>query len=272
VARLPSFRHVGLCAIFGFALFVTLCRPTVAGASERPDGESGTANSTGQSQGTPDFLFGRPKGSIGIRSGWLFARAGSDLFTFVQDRLTIDRKDFNAPALAVDLGIVVAPRTEVLFGFDFSRSSTTSEYRAFVDNNRRPVTQDTRLQQINFSGSLKFALVPRGREVSRYAWIPRTVTPYVGAGGGTLGYELRQEGDFVDFVSLRIFSDTFRSKGWTPSAHVFGGVDIKLWRRLYFTSEARYLWSHARLGRDFSGFQPIDLAGLKMTAGISGVF
>ena len=270
--RRPSFHHVAFRAIFGLVLSVLLCRPDVARASERPDEPSGTVISTGQSQGTPDFLFGRPKGSVGIRSGWMFARAGSDLFTFVQDKLTISRHDFNAAPLAADLGIVVAPRTEALFGFDFSRSSTTSEYRAFVDNNRLPIKQDTLLQQINLSGSVKFALMSRGREVSRYAWIPRTLTPYVGVGGGALRYEFRQEGDFVDFANFHVFSDTFRSSGWTPSAHVFGGVDVKLWRRLYFTGEARYLWSHAALGRDFSGFQPIDLAGFKMTAGISGVF
>lgn len=270
--RRPSLRHIVFRVIVGFALFAVLCRPVVARASERPDEPSGTSISTSQSPRTPDFLFGRPRGSIGLRSGWMFARAGSDLFAFVQDRLTINRKDFNAPELAVDLGIAVAPRAEALFGFDFSRSSTASEYRAFVDNNRLPVTQDTRLQEINLSGSVKFALVPRGREVSAHAWIPRTMTPYVGAGGGALWYEFRQEGDFVDFTNLRIFSDTFRSRGWTPSAHMFGGVDVKLWRRLYFTGEARYLWSHAKLGRDFSGFQPIDLAGFKMTAGISGVF
>jgi len=270
--RSPSFRHAAFRAIFVFTLFVMLCRPSIVRASGRPDEQSGTATSTGQSPGTPDFLFGRPHGSIGIRSGWMFARAGSDIFTFVQDRLTVNRKDFNAPALAVDVGVAVAPRTDVVVGFDFSRSSTASEYRRFVDNNRLPVTQDTRLQQVNLSGSMKFALMPRGREVSPHAWIPRTVTPYVGAGGGLLWYEFRQEGDFVDFANLRIFSDTFRSRGWTPSAHIFGGVDVKLWRRLYFTGEARYLWSHARLGRDFSGFQPIDLAGSKMTGGINAVF
>ena len=50
-----------------------------------------------RAQSSPDFLFGSPKGMIGVRSGWMFASANSDLFTFVQDHLTVDRKDFNAP-------------------------------------------------------------------------------------------------------------------------------------------------------------------------------
>ena len=268
--RCPLSRHVVSRIVCGFALLAVLCRPSVAAASAGPDKESGTA--AAEAQRSPDFLFGRPRGSIAVRTGWMFARAGSDLFTFVENQLTISRRDFNAPALAVDLGVAVTPRTDVLFGFDFSRASAASEYRNFVDNQRLPVTQDTRLQHLNLSGSVKFALTPRGREVSPHAWIPRAVTPYAGAGAGALWYEFRQEGDFVDFANLHVFSDTFRSRGWTPSAHVFGGVDVKLAHRLYVTAEARYLWSHAAMGRDFSGFQPIDLAGFKMTGGVSCVF
>jgi hypothetical protein len=267
-----SFRRLAFGVVIGLGLSVMLCGESIAAESGSPDAQTGASTNTVQPQGTPDFLFGPPRGAIGVRSGWMFARADSDLFTFVQDQLTIDRNDFNAPALAVDVSVGVAPHTDVLFGFDFSRSSKVSEYRHFVDNDRLPVTQNTTLQEINLSGSVKFALLPRGREVSPHAWIPRVVTPYVGAGGGALWYEFRQDGDFVDFSNLHIFSDTFRSGGWTPSAHVFGGVDVKLWRRLYFTGEGRYLWSHATLGLDFSGFEPIDLAGFTMTGGVSILF
>jgi hypothetical protein len=217
---------------------------------------------------TPDFLFGSPNGTIAVRTGWTFARADSDLFTFVQDQLTVERKDFNAPAIGVDLDLAVTPRMNAVAGFEFSGSSKRSEYRDFVDDLRLPINQTTRLREMNLSGSLKFALTPRGREVSSNAWIPSAVTPYVGAGGGALWYEFHQNGDFVDFVDLSVFPDTFQSRGWTPSAHVFGGVDIRAWRRVYFSGEARYLWSHATLGSDFSGFEPIDLAGFKVTGGI----
>ena len=225
-----------------------------------------------QPQSSPDFLFGPPRGSVGVRGGWLFERAGSDLFQFVQDELTVDKKDFNSPALAVDVGVSLSSRADALFGFELGSASTSSEYRRFVDNRRLPINQDTRLRQVNLSGSLKLAVTPRGQEVSRFAWIPSTVTPYIGAGGGALWYEFHQTGDFVDFADLSVFSDTFRSSGWTPSAHVFGGVDVKVSRRLFLTGEGRYLWSHAELGRDFSGFDPIDLTGFKVTAGVNYIF
>jgi hypothetical protein len=220
----------------------------------------------------PDFLFGRPHGTVAVRAGWMKARAGSDLFTFVQNQLTVNRKDFNAPAVGIDLDLAISPRASAVAGFEFSGSSKSSEYRKFVDNNRLPIKQTTTLNELNLSGSLKFALAPRGREVSRHAWIPSTVTPFVGAGGGLMHYRFSQDGDFVDFVDLSVFSHSFNSSGWGPSAHVFAGVDVKAWRRIYFSGEARYLWSHGNLGKDFSGFNPIDLNGFKMTGGVRYMF
>jgi hypothetical protein len=221
---------------------------------------------------SPDFLFGKPKGTIAVRSGWLFARAGSDLFTFVQDQLTVEKKDFNAPAMAFDVDVPVKGRLSVIAGFEFSGTSKDSEYRNFVDNNRLPITQTTSLRQMNLSYGIKVPLTPPGREISPHAWIPSAVTPYVGAAGGAMWYKFHQDGDFVDFNDSAVFSRTFDSSGWAPSAHVFGGVDVKALRRLYVNAEARYLWSHASLERTFAGFAPIDLAGMKITAGIRYMF
>ena len=225
-------------------------------------------------QPSPDFLFGSPKGMIGFRSGWVFARANSDLFTFVQRHLTVDRKDFNAPAIGVDVEVAMAPRVSAIVGFDWARASKNSEYRNFVDNQRLPITQTTRLTELNLSGSVKLAVTPRGREISSRAWIPAAVTPYVGAGAGLLKYEFLQFGDFIDVDSPNsaIFTDTFRSSGWTPSAHLFGGVDVRVYKRLYLSGEGRYLWSSGTPDRDFIDFDPIDLAGFKATAGVHYMF
>ncbi|MDA1183762.1 MAG: hypothetical protein O2930_03840 [Acidobacteria bacterium] len=233
---------------------------------------SGVGVAGAQPQGDPDFLFERPQGSVSVRGGWLFEREGSDLFTFVQEQLTVEPNDFDAPTLALDVGIAVASRTEAVFGVEFGGGTVRSEYRDLVDNDRLPITQATRLRQANLSASLKLALTPRGRDIGTIAWVPSAATPYVGAGAGALWYEFQQTGDFVDFLDLSVFSDTFRSTGWAPSAHVFAGVDVKLSRRLFLTGEGRYLWARAELGPDFASFKPIDLTGFKLTAGISYLF
>lgn len=221
---------------------------------------------------TRDFLFGRPRGSIAVRGSWIFARAGSDLFDFVTSQLTLDASDFNTPAIGTELGVVVGNRLEILGGFEWSRSSTPSEYRAYVDNNNRPITQETDLENVHLGGSVRFALRPRGQSLSRLAWIPAGVIPFVGAGAGAVRYQFTQRGDFVDFVDRSVFTDVFQSKGWSPSGHVFGGAEVQLYRLLFLQLEARYLWASGTLEGDFVDFDPIDLAGFRTTAGISFLF
>lgn len=221
---------------------------------------------------TPDFYFKPPVGSLGVRGSWLFARAGSDIFRFFADQLTVDKGDFSAPGLAADLGIVITPRLDVVAGVDYARSSIRSEYRDLVDNNRLPIEQSTALTTFNLTGSFRYALVPRVHPVGRLAWVPRRIVPYVGAGGGASWYKLIQSGDFVDYMDMSVFPDVFLSKGWTPTVHGFGGVDVQLHRRLFATIEGRYSWAAAELDTDFVDFEPIDLAGVRMSAGISFTF
>jgi len=190
----------------------------------------------------------------------------------VQRHLTLDKKDFNAPVFGVDVAIVVTPRIDVLVGFDASRAGKESEYRDYVDNQLLPINQKTTLKERYVSGSVRFNLVPRGQSVSRFAWVPRTVTPYVGAGGGALWYLFEQNGDFVDFVDLSVFTDYFSSKGFAPSAHVFGGADLRIYRALFLAFEGRYVWATATLGSDFIDFDPIDLGGFRLSTGINLLF
>jgi len=220
----------------------------------------------------PDFLFGRPDGSVGVRGGRVFSRAGSDWYDFVTDQLTIEHGAFNTPAVGFDVGITVTPRLDVVVGVDFGKATVHSEYRRFVDNNRLPINQDTEIRGANISGSLRFALTERGREVGRLAWVPRSVVPYVGAGGGAYWFSIRQSGDFVDFVDLSVFKDVFRATGWAPSAQVFGGTDIKLHRRVFLNFEARYLWAAGDLGSEWIDFDPLDLAGLRLLTGVNFPF
>jgi hypothetical protein len=253
-----------------FALALTLLGSSSAAAQSGPAASSSQTVSV--SRGAPDFLLFHPHGSIGVRGSWMFASANSDLFDFVQQHLTVDKKDFNGPAFGVDVAFVLTPRIDVLVGFEGSRAATESEYRDYVDNRLLPINQETTLKERNIFGSVRFNLVPRGQSVSRFAWVPRKLTPFVGAGGGALWYRFEQSGDFVDFVDLSVFSDYFSSGGFTPSVHVFGGSDLHLYRSLFLTFEGRYVWANAKLGKDFIDFDPIDLAGFRLSTGINLLF
>jgi hypothetical protein len=219
-----------------------------------------------------DFLIGQPHGLLAIRGGWLFANTGTDLYDFVAEQLTIDGKDFNTASISGDLGISIGPRFDIIATLEQAQTSIPSEYRDFVDTGGVAITQTTRRKETTVSGTVRMALLPRGRRISRFAWVPRTFTPYVGVGGGAVKYAFQQYGSFVDFQSLRVFNDDFSSTGWAPTVHALGGVDLRLYRRLYLTTEARYTWSTGTLSADFVDFEPIGLGGLRTSAGLQVVF
>ena len=251
------------------AALVLLASPAFAGQQDA------AANSSTQSTSAaprPDFMLGRPRASIGARGSFMMASANSDIFDFVTEQLAIDKADFNTGSFGLEAAFSLSPRFDIVGAMDVNGMSHASDYRLFEDNLGLPIEQTTELSQLNLTLSAKFSLLPRGRAISSLAWIPRTIIPYVGVGGGYGRYEFRQNGDFVDFTDNHVFSDTFTSDGWSPTVHVLGGTDIQVMRHLMLSFEARYSWQHADLSQDFIDFEPIDLGGFRFGAGIHFAF
>ena len=261
-----------LIKVTGAIALVLLARPTVLAAEPGERDASAGAAAAAAAQRQPDFLFGRPGLSIGVRGAFVLARAESDIFVLTSDLLTLEKRDFNAPGIAIDLGLPINSRLDGLVGFEFSRSSAMSHYRELTDADGLEIEQTTALSQADLSGSIELALLPRGRAVGQYVWVPAAVTPYVGAGVGLVWYRFEQEGDFVDIVDDSIFNALLRSSGWTTGAHLFTGVDIKVARQVLLTAEARYRWADASLKDDYVDFESIDLTGLRITGGVQFVF
>ena len=204
----------------------------------------------GQSQGTTGgFAFGAPRGFFAIKVGLYAPRAESDIFAFNTEQLTLDLSSYKAPLFGIDIGYSVNDRVDVVFGFEYSSSSPVSEMRITV--------------------SVRFNLVERGRSVGSFAWVPKSVVPYVGAGGGINWWRYEQFGDFVDFADFTIFTDHFLTQGWEPIVHAFGGVDWAVSPRFVLEFEGRYSWAKGQLAPAFVGFEPIDLAGFRGMVGAS---
>ena len=60
-----------------------------------------------------------------------------------------------------------------------------------------------------------------------------------------------------------------RGVSWAPTAQAFGGLAYSLTPHWSVTGEGRYTWARAELSDSFEGFDPIDLAGLSVTLGVS---
>ncbi len=257
--------------LLGFGLCAAVAAPV--DAADDPRNVAASAQRGGPvADAAPDFFLFQPHGWLAIRGGLLVPRAGGDLFSFVSDQLTLAPSDFRSRAFSLEVGWRVSSTLAVEGGLDVSRRSVGSEYRRFVTASRGAIAQTTRLNMAGMALGIRVTPTGHGRRISRFAFIPRKLTPYVGAGLQMSHVEFRQRGSFVDFTDLSIFEDVFSSRSWAVGPFLRGGVDLQIWRRLYVNADVRYTWMRADLGPDFSGFNGIDLAGVRGATGISVTF
>jgi opacity protein-like surface antigen len=215
------------------------------------------------------FLFHRPYVRLGIRGGYSFARAGSDLFDFTTEQLTLNKKDFSGLSVGGSVAFAVAERLDLMFDAGYSRAQKGSEFRDLVDNNRLPIEQRTTFERVPFTVNLKYYLTAPGQSIGTAVWIPAKITPWIGAGGGLMKYRFTQDGDFVDFNNNDVFSSTFETVDYASVFQGMAGVDYSLTTQLALTTEARLLYGKGQLDEDFGGFSKLDLSGVSASVGLS---
>jgi len=215
------------------------------------------------------FLFGAPHGSVTLRGGFARPSAGSDVFSFVQQHLTLSRGDFAGGSFSTDVAINLSERLALEVGTGYSGRSVPSVYRDWVDNKDQEIAQTTALRRMPLTVGVRYYLSPTGRSISRLAWVPTRVATYVAGGAGGTWYSFRQSGDFVDYQTLDVFGTTLKSSSWAPTAYGAVGVDYSMSARTGLVAEARYDHAKARMSRDFSKFDRIDLSGLAATVGLT---
>jgi hypothetical protein len=245
---------------------------TLAGLLVAPAGANAQSGGEG-------FLFREPVLTVSVRGGYALARAGSDIFDFVTSQLTLDKSDFSGVAFGGGLGIRVTSQLDLSVELNYMRAGDRSRvaggYWEFIGQDSFPVQQITTLTRLPITASLRYYLVPRGRKIGNFAWVPSKWSPFVGVGAGAMRYEFTQSGDFIDFNDqvgpdeFGIFTAVLESAEWIPTAHVFGGAEWMVSRRAALIGEIRYILGSAELDLDFADFDPIDLSGMQATVGMS---
>lgn len=216
-----------------------------------------------------DFLFDKPRLTLSLHGGFNRADAGSDVFAFTTDELTVEQRDFDAFALRGELAIRVSDRFDI--AIDVGRVSTTiqSENRDFIGTDDLPIFQQTEFTQIPFAINGKYYLLPRGRQIGRFAWIPASFSAYVGGGVGGVSYDWVQSGEFVIEETLAIVPARLESGGTGGLVQLFAGLEVPLGSRFLLALDGRYRWADAIMTRDWSAFDNIDLSGLSGTVGLA---
>ena len=215
------------------------------------------------------FLFSEPLGSFSIRGGYSGANASSDLFTFATDQLTLNKSSFSGATIGGEFSFRVASQLDLSFSADYAGVSPRSEFRRLVDNNNQPIEQTTEYRRVPVVASLRAYLIPRGRSIGRFVWIPSKFSPWIEGGGGFTWFQFRQQGDFVDYKTNAVFTATSEASGMAPTANAAVGADLSLSARFALTGAARYMYGHGALSSDFSGFNKLDLSGVFTTVGLT---
>jgi hypothetical protein len=223
----------------------------------------------------PDFLFRAPRLAFTIRTGLFTHRAQGAFFDVTTTRFSAERSDFRSFDFGAEAAIALSPRVDLTLGFDGGSTEVRHEDMEWLEADGSAVLQSTRLRRgPALQLGLRSYILPKGEQISNFAWLPATVAPFVGAGVGYTGYDLRQWGDFGyadpnDPDTGWIQYDDLNANGGATLAFLSGGADVTIRRNLALTLEARYQWSEANLRHDFSFTEPLDLSGLRLTAGLS---
>ena len=221
-----------------------------------------------------DYLLGRPKATLTLRIGAARPNASNGVFAVTDSvgkrLLTLDPDQFLGANFGADLGVPITQQLELQFSASSASRRVESEYRDFVDNRDLPIEQATTLRRTPFSMGIRYNLVPAGRAVSRLAWVPTRLVPYVAAGGGAMQYRFRQNGDFVDFRSARldVFTARLEAKGWAPLAYAAGGVTWTMLPAVALNTELRYDHSSTPMRGDYTGFGNTSLSGVVLNTGL----
>lgn len=217
-----------------------------------------------------DFLFGRPYVTLSVSTGWAMPGEGSDLFSETQRLLTVSPGDFGSYLFMAEGAVRVTERVDVTLGLEHVGATVHSEMREFVTVDDRPIPQATEFDRTRLMASAKWYLLPRGRSLAEYVWVPSSWSPYIGGGLGVAWYDFRQHGDFVDFQTLDIFETRLSSEGSGFTQHLLAGADVSLSSRFLLRGEYRYIWGSAPVDQQvFDGFDDIDLSGSRVTLGIA---
>lgn len=257
-----------------FRMPQAIVRATLSAALLAAGAAASAVPASVMAQSRSDYLLGRPKATLTLRMGAVRPQASDGVFaaTGADGRrlLTLGADSFVGASFGADIGVPLTQRLELQFSGSVASRRAESEYRDFVDNRDLPIEQATRLRRVPLSLGVRYNLVPAGRAISRLAWVPQKLVPYVAAGAGAMYYRFQQEGDFVDFQSsnLDVFNARLDGKGWAPLGYAATGLTWAVLPAVAINTELRYDHSRAPIQGDFTGFGNTSLSGLGISTGL----
>lgn len=227
-----------------------------------------------------------------FKVGYFIPRGSSDLWQDEFDQMDFKKSNFQNTNFSFAYEYFLAPQLSVVLGLDNYSKNKLGSYIGFVAyqlvEGDFAFPDDYEGEYIPahvFSVSitpihLSLKLTPTGRR--------NKITPYIGGGIGLYIWNVKLYGNLIDFSEEWYYEDPDVGDVpiypiWSVDAreenrlaigyHVFGGIMMPIARRITLDIEFKFNAAKGNFSEDsltgFEGFEPFDLGGYQISAGIN---
>lgn len=199
--------------------------------------------------------------------GGVFSPTGNSQLYWLLNRALTPGSDILQPRLlsgSIQYG--VSPTVAVVLRADVGSHSSRTHSIAAPSTPAADLSQRTTLR-IRMQSTL-------GAQFAPWQWRGPTAAHddrlrlNVGAGGGLASYQLDQRGTFVDADRALSYGASYRSLGTGLVSYAMASVDIPIVRVAAVSVSLRKQWGSARMTRDYSSFDRLDLGGTTASLGM----
>ncbi len=232
---------------------------------------------------TPSFAFSN---LFTFKAGLFIPRAQSDLWRTEFDQMTLKKTHYNTTNFGFGYEYFLTREVSVVLSVDSYSKNKLGTYLdyvgiQFVDGNFAFPIEDYEgdflpTQAFNISITpiqLSLKLTPMGRAGK--------FIPYVGGGVGLYLWNVRLNGDMVDFDDVWVYVpddidiysittvDAWENNRISFGYHAFGGIMVPFTKRMTFEVEFKYNRAQGELKEAFEGFEPFDLSAYQISLGLN---
>ena len=221
-----------------------------------------------------------------FKAGLFIPRAQSDLWTTEFENMSFSKTNYTTTNFGFAYEYFLTREASLVIGVDSYSKNKFGSYEGLVgfelidgyfafpiedyEGNFFPV------HAFNISITpiqLSLKLTPMGRTGK--------FIPYVGGGVGLYLWNVRLNGDLVDFDDVWVYVpdgidiypittvDAWESNRISFGYHAFGGIMVPFTKRMTFEVEFKYNRAQGELKEAFEGFEPFDLSAYQISLGMN---
>lgn len=231
---------------------------------------------------TPSFAF---SDIFTFKTGLFIPRAQSDLWTTEFENMTFSKTNYTTTNFSFAYEYFLTREVSVVLGIDSFAKNKVGSYVDYVGielvdgdfafpNDYMEDFFPTHVFNISITPiQLSLKLTPMGRTGK--------FIPYVGGGVGLYLWNVRLNGDMVDFDDVWVYVpdgidiypittvDAWESNRISFGYHAFGGIMVPFTKRMTFEVEFKYNVARGELKEAFEGFEPFDLSAYQISLGMN---